>query len=514
MRKRKKTKRKSNIGIPIVTTIRNRFTTFDWDTFEAEELRPYFSYLVPGYWWNPKFKQGVWDGRISLLKRNTVATGIFLKMLPQMQKDGIPFDLTDDRVSVSFKHEDPSRIEIPGKKLRQYQLDCIAEMLLQSDTGGLVLNATGTGKTMTAAAYLSLLEGSAVFVVDELTLLEQAKEEFEEVLGETVGVVGKSVFDPKRITVATIQTLHLHRMEAAYKSWTNDLQVMIIDEIHVGLNARQKDTIAAIQPPVVFGLTATLEIEKEDIAMRAAAMAGPVIFRYEYQDGVQEQHLTPAVVIGADLVRTHQCAEDLDYHGLYRKYIVSSRQRNDFLEDLLREGLDRGKYIILLVERVKHLEKLSKRMEDVPHRVVFGDKKVADRIAAKEDFESGKVRLLLVNKVFKKGVNLKRTDVIIDAAGMYGANDAVQKLGRGVRLCDAKSGLIYFDVGDRRPAGEPLKSNRLLKSTENRRKALRKLGVTVKIRKASIGAAELYALAERQLKRVLRTGKLNPEKLL
>jgi superfamily II DNA or RNA helicase len=60
--------------------------------------------------------------------------------------------------------------------------------------------------------------------------------------------------------------------------------------------------------------------------------------------------------------------------------------------------------------------------------------------------DAGKANLIIANQVFKKGINIKRVDLIIDCAQRSNKNDVLQKFGRGVRLHSDKKGLLYVDI--------------------------------------------------------------------
>lgn len=141
------------------------------------------------------------------------------------------------------------------------------------------------------------------------------------------------------------------------------------------------------------------------------------------------------------------------YNTQYSDRIVGNKQRNSIITRLARYCVKtKGKYVIVLVSRVAHVRLLSALLKDIPHQTVFGEKDVQERQAATKEFEKGKIKLIIANQVFQKGVNIKRVDVIIDGAGMKSKNNAIQKFGRGVRRHEDKEGLMYFDITDIDPA--------------------------------------------------------------
>ena len=490
-----------------------------------DEFREFLKYRRPGWEyttsgrvyvdWCSRVKKGEadpdepmgWDGYIHLLEGRTVGAGIFLALKEKLETEfDVRFVSKDERVSPQFST--PTREELP-EKVRDYQWACLQKMLAASKTGGLILNATGTGKTFSTGLYFKQLKGNALFLVDELTLLKQAINELRDVLQEDIGEIGNSVFRPRRITVATIQTIHRHRFDYSFVAWNKTLKAIVIDEVHLALNRRNFQTVAAIRPPVIFGLTATLELKKKSVAYRAYDLCGPVVFEYPLVQGVEEGFLARGVAVSVELKQGVKGARirgnprwrwvreryKQQYQELYSEIIVEGKKRNEFIVAIVQEAYKRGKHIIVLLQRINHITGLSKRLKGIPHRLVFGQVSVENRMLAQKHFEKEKVRVILTNVVFKKGINIKRIDVIVDGAAMKSKNDAVQKYGRGVRLCDGKDGLLYFDIAD--------SGNRFEKAAISRRTALVQTKIPTFKVSSELGAREILRLAEKRLQRIL-----------
>jgi len=480
--------------VSIIVT--NRFVEF-LKPYPYEDLLPYFSFYPPNYHFMPSFRMGRWNGKICLLKRNRVPTGLFFANLEKIKEDlGVRFGIRNRFVPVKFRNTGVTSD-------RPYQNECVERMIeaAQEWGGGLVLAATGVGKTRTAGQFFSRLVGNGCFIVDELTLLKQAQQELSDVLGEEVGEIGDSKFLPKRITVATSQTLHLHEEDPKFQPWVEGLQVNIIDELHVAMNRRNFAIVEATAPPAVFGLTATLELQKKHIRTKAYALTGPVCYEYPLTQGQEEGHLSQGVVV--QVLKPTFNTTEYDSHQFAQAYtdiIVNNPRRNTLICRLAREAVKHKMFPTIVVERIKHLQKLSDMLEDIPHRVVCGKKTVEERLSAKRKFEQGKVKVLLVNKVFQKGIDIKRLDVIIDGGAMKGKNRAIQVFGRGIRLCEGKAGLLYFDIGDT--------ENRFEKAAKSRRLAFKKKSIPLKkVEVDSVGieeVGEIFEVGERFLKKVVQ----------
>jgi superfamily II DNA or RNA helicase len=476
----------------------------------AKLVRPYpyevfsehLKFRVDGADYMPKVKSGEWDGYIKMLKFDSMGAGLFLAMREKLAKAAeCQFVVQDIRRQPEMKHSGVVSD-------RTYQTECV-EKMVQAKTGGLILNATGTGKTYIAGMYFSRLVKTGVFLVDELTLLKQAQIELSRVMGEDVGQVGKGVFDPKRITVATVQTMHLHKKDPRFLPWARNLESIIIDEVHLAMNRRNFETVSSIRPPVVFGLTATLELRKARVALQSYNLCGPVLFDYPLERGVQEGYLSPGMAVFVDF------ENDFEKQGgrwrffnkgasakEYTTAIAENQQRNALICSLIREAVRREKFVIVLVERIKHIQLLHDALMDVPHRVVCGLKKVEDRLNSRKLFEEGKIKLIIANRVFKKGIDIKKVNVILDAAAMRNKNDAVQKYGRGIRMCEGKAGLIYIDIYDKTPAGAKQR-HRFETSAESRRAALKSRGIVSGRANAGMDPQRIFDRAELELKKLI-----------
>lgn len=473
------------------------------DKYPRQRFSLHLRYFAPHARFAQAYKDAYWDGYIKFLKDDRVSSGMFLAYRRELEKEyDVEFDVNDRRRRVSFRTTDFHTGVDHGE--RKYQLECLDKMF-RAKSGGLVLSATGTGKTFIVGMYFFALIGHGVFVVDELTLLDQARKELQKVVGEKIGIVGESKFKPRRITVATIQTLHLHTGDPKFDEWKRQIRVLVIDELHLHLNKRTKSVIKDISPRVVFGLTATLEMQKKPIRMEAHAMTGKVLYDYPIQRGVKEKYLAPGVVVSVE-VKQSQKAET-EYHESYVTLVRDSLKRNMLITDIVKTCHDKGRSIVVLVERIRHVKALSEMLDDIPHRMVFGEKKVVQRIKAKDKFQAGKIRLLICNKVFKKGIDIKNIDTIVEGSAMKSKNDAIQKFGRGVRIFKGKIGLVYFDISDRMNGPHYLAINRFHSATSSRLNAFKARKIPILKVDSSLGPRRIVRRGIKFLRKYVK--KLN-----
>lgn len=470
----------------------NRRAVFLCGPILKRKIKKFFRYRPKGYFFSPRYKmmfwnekeeryQHVWDGYVNLMKYGSVPSGLFLEQKATIKKAlGIKFSIVDKRKSLQFKANYPLTVR---SKIRDTQREAVDRMVENSNTGGLILQGTGTGKTFVAGAFLSRLKAPAVFLVDELTLLRQTKEELESVMGEEIGIVGGGEFSPKRCTVATVQTLQGYdrkgKRRKLFREWFKKLSkgAVIVDEFHLAMNSRTESVLAAVKPMAVYGLTATLQTDKDAVRLPAAAMAGPVIYRYSLKQGEQDKILSEGVV--CRVAWPSKPMED-DYAAAYHSGISHCKKRNDVVEELIYEGRKRKLKIIAIVERLAHLRILSKRLtrRGIAHTRLSGADSQEDRTIAKKAMDAGSLEPILATRIFTKGINIKTVDVILDAGATRSTNNAQQRFGRGARRTEEKTRFIYIDIADTR-VRSGTETNHFSAAAKQRLKALRQLGVPV-----------------------------------
>lgn len=471
----------------------NRYVKFDTDDpDQIVSLKKHFRLRPKGYNFAPSFRRwleavkraersgkpapsggkGLWDGWENYLKHGKVSAGLYRHWCENYESPEEITEVVDVSKAPRFR---PTSLEEKNNAW-EHQIPAVEAMIAHSNCGGILLCATGTGKTKLAGMYLRRLIGTAIFVCDELHLLQQSAKELTEAIGEPVGVIGGGVYDPKRVTVVTPQTLAARAGSKSHIKWLRTVNVAIIDELHTQLNNRSFDILAKGRFMAVFGLTATLDgfEDNPEIWMRAAALTGPVIYRWSIKQAEHAKQLTRGRVFS---VPVSQPSMDKASQETYSHLIVRSKKRNSAITKLV-EGLYKGRArVAILVERRAHVRILEKRLEalNIPYASLHGSVPIEQRGEAIARMEAGKLHVIISTRVFTKGVNLKTLTALIDATARSSANNAQQRYGRGVRLAAGKAEFCYYDITDR--------GNVYADAADKRLKALGALGVKVSVLK-------------------------------
>jgi superfamily II DNA or RNA helicase len=191
----------------------------DTNEFKGRLIKPYqealrneLSYDVPNAEWSAKFKEGRWDGKISLYDRRdqSYPSGLSGRVKKLLNSLSVEYSFIDERTKPEKDY--PVTCDFGGKQLRDYQL-VSAESAHKFGRGMLSL-CTGAGKTMTSCYLFSQIQVKpVVFIVPAIELLKQTQKEFEKYLKINdspckVGIAGGGQCDLNLdgINVITYQT--------------------------------------------------------------------------------------------------------------------------------------------------------------------------------------------------------------------------------------------------------------------------------------------------------------------
>ncbi|HPS03326.1 MAG TPA: DEAD/DEAH box helicase family protein, partial [Candidatus Sumerlaeota bacterium] len=309
--------------------------------------------------------------------------------------------------------------------MRPYQLQAVHALQRAVEKGEdrfLFEMATGTGKTLTAAAVLKLFlrSGNAhrvLFLVDRLELENQALKAFRDLLSADFKTViykeNRDDWQHAEIVVTTVQSLLFNNKYQRLFSPT-DFDLVISDEAHrsIGGNAR---AVFSYFIGYKLGLTATprdylrrfdsahsdsydpREIERRlllDTYRTFGCDSGQPTFRYSLLDGVQDEYLVnPTVVDARTEITTELLSEEgfvvsftddngEDQQAIYKQREFEKRFFSDatnlifcktFLEHALRDPVsgEIGKSILFAVSQ-NHAAKLTQILNQMADRMFPG----------------------------------------------------------------------------------------------------------------------------------------------
>ncbi len=414
---------------------------------------------------NPSVQAGLWDGRRHVFHKNdddgTFPAGVRARVTALLREAG--YRVMKTRDERARRHQDvPVELEVSddmlaGVTLRDDQMRVIVSAL--ENGCGLLHVATGGGKTANAAAIIKALSGRrCLFMVHTKQLLAQARRELARFLGtieEYIGVIGDGRFDPKHVTVATVQSLTRVRGAAQKKvvaSYLKTIDLLILDEVHHASAKSFYKLIQRIDAPWRYGMSGTPFGLADGKGLLVEAAFGPVVGR------VTNEELIELGVNARPTIRMLEVTEPkldtgLDWQSAYKEGIVLNAGRNAMIAREVEAFARKSWPSLILVRELWHGDKISEllREKEIPHAFVHGQMSTDEVERHKHRFVEGKILALVASPIFGEGVDIpagpdfQGIRALVIADGGQSVANVLQKIGRGLRR---KSGDNRLDVVD------------------------------------------------------------------
>lgn len=244
-------------------------------------------------------------------------------------------------------------------ELRDYQQEATENLQKMREDGktiALLYNATGVGKTITAATDAKAVGGRALFLVNALKLASQAKETFAKVWPEaTLGeYIGSQKDMTQTVIFATVQSIS----KDLEKFSPTDFDYLIVDECHHAAANTYQKIFTYFHPKFILGLTATPErSDGEDML----ELFQNVAHKMDLKTAVERGVLVP---IRCVRVKTNIDLTDVRINGIkYNSQDLESKlfipERNQLIVDTYLKYVN-GKKTVIFCASVDHAAEIAK----------------------------------------------------------------------------------------------------------------------------------------------------------
>lgn len=335
---------------------------------------------------------------------------------------------------------------------QQAVLDALASERERGHTRNLIVAATGTGKTVTAALDYARLEGqpSLLFVAHRYEILQQSRSTFQAALhdgnfGELQArgerpIEGRHVF-------ASIQSLNANQLS---RLAPDAFDVVIVDEFHHAAAPTYRALLEHLKPKILVGLTATPE--RADGQSILGFFDGRVAAEGRLWEALDEGLLSPFQYF---MLTDTVDVSDVDFRK--GRYDIAS------LESLVTGDEARARHILAAVHdhvrdgtemkalgfcvSVKHAEYMAEYFtrHGIPSEAVSGKTKSDVRARAITKLTKGQLACLFTVDLFNEGVDIPVVDTVLFLRPTESATVFMQQLGRGLRRHETKSCLTALD---------------------------------------------------------------------
>lgn len=351
---------------------------------------------------------------------------------------------------------DPRLQPLSPHPIQKEALSALAKLRRDGGRAGLVVMATGLGKTFLSALDFRQLGGSrALFIAHREEILAQAKDAWERVFPEhALGMlVGNSYDHEADVVFASIQTLS--RTEHLQQFAPDHFDYLVIDEIHHAAARTYRKVAGHFAPRFLLGLTATpdrmdgksiLDLCHDNLAYRAGLIRGIeagllVPFRYfGVRDSINFENLP---------WRGRWPIEQLTAHA-------NTRERADqSLREYRRHAPAGPRRTLAFCCSVAHADYMAEyfRSQGISSAAVHSGASSAPRSESLERLREGDLEILCAVDVFNEGLDVPDINVVLLLRPTESPVIFLQQLGRGLRrsLDAAKPYLTVVDfIGNHR----------------------------------------------------------------
>ena len=440
----------------ILEKVNDVFVKVHCEKSVSYELREAFTFTVPNFRFNPKFRAGIWDGKIRLFNSYTgrIYGGLLHYLEEFCKQSGYEFECAFDVAAEEWSRLESEKfiksLKIP---LTPYEEQIDTFTYAVRNKRALFVSPTASGKSL--MIYLAIIYHKlpTLLIVPTISLVHQMKGDFID-----YGVKGKAAIHliyegqdinkKSDITISTWQSIY--KLD---EPWFKKFRVVIGDEAHLYKATSLKAIMEKlVDCPYRFGFTGTLD-GTETNQMVLEGLFGPakvVTTTKELIDAGKLSSLDIKIIVLKHNAINSKMLSGADWHTEL-EYLFSYEPRNRFIKNLALSL--KGNTLLLFQYVDKHgvilynmIKKESKtRKVFFIHGGVAGEER--NQIRAIVEKENDAI-IIASEGTFSTGINIKNLHNGVKAASSKGRIRNLQSIGRGLRLGDNKTGFTWYDIAD------------------------------------------------------------------
>ena len=350
-------------------------------------------------------------------------------------------------VSQSVYEDNSNYSIIKPNKMQKEALKNLQKLRLLRETKGLIISATGTGKTYLAALDVKNYNPKRfLFVAHREQILKKSLDSFHKVLGgdkkTNYGILsGNTKNTDAKYLFATVQTLS--KAENLNQFKRDEFDYILIDEAHhVGSKIYGK-LLDYFTPDFLLGMTATPE--RSDDKNIYELFDYNVPYEIRLQEALEEEMLVPFHYIGvSDYTYNGEVIDD----NTNLKYLVSEERVKYVVEQSKYYGYD-GDVLhgLVFVSRKEEADEIAKLLtkNGYPSQMLSGEDSQEQREQAIEKLKNGELTYLVTVDIFNEGIDIPFINQVIMMRKTESVIVFVQQLGRGLRKAQGKEYLTVID---------------------------------------------------------------------
>lgn len=435
------------------------------------DLKDTFSFFTPGYKFHPKFRAGIWDGRISLInyKNNTMYKGLLPDLVAWLDERKIAYEIEpriftsipSRKITTEQVYEFYQRI---GGIFKPHDSQVAAFEHCVNNGRSIILAPTNNGKSYVMHglnAFYTMQKKRVLMIVDRANLVMQLKDNFVKEYKAKYPV--SDVYESKAYNTPYV---YITTWQSCYKNdptWFKKFDVLIGDEVHKFKATSLKaiiDNCGHIEDR--HGFTATLDNDSKSDRLTLIGMFGTPVrvstVRQDIENGISARPTVYAIVrrYSNDAIKAvylqHGEKTDRGWKLPFQnevKYLENDPQRNHLIANL-RTKLNG--HTMIAFKRADHGKAIVQALKDKNVESTFinytVNKNVRHDFSSNFDSHSEQQTAVCSLGTFGTGINIKSLNNLIIACQILSSINVPQLIGRMIRTTENKKTVDIYDIGD------------------------------------------------------------------
>lgn len=435
----------------------------DYD--QAVNINEHFSFYAPNYFWNKKYRAGLWSGKIYLFNfaNSTLPIGLLDALIKFLKDNNTEFEVEQSLLNKGKKLNSVSIIKFANQILKcelvphDFQIQGVQLALYHKKT--ILLSATASGKSYILFLIINLLKYfnenfKFLLVVPSTNLVEQMTTDFCEYgkqytdysnyIHKIYG--GKDKNTDKVITISTWQSLMGKSVPAHY---FQQFDCVIVDECH-GAKAAEITGIMekSVNAEYKIGVSGTIKNSVMD-KLQLVGLFGNVYKISSSAELIKRGLLSKLNIIGIilkypDEIRKY-CKE-----MIYNDEIAFINNDKNKIKTVCKLAISRKNNTLILFKTLtfgKLIYKLCKKNSTKKVYYIAGEVDTETREKIRKITETRNDIIIVASYgTFAQGINIKNLHNIVFAQSMKSFIKVIQSIGRLLRKHDSKDCAILYDI--------------------------------------------------------------------
>lgn len=370
-----------------------------------------------------------------------------------------------------FPIKDKIECDIELWKPQKEAFDVIIDSL-QKNGKALYQLPPGLGKTEMAMYIIHKLGVKTIILVNGRDLLYQWVKRIDRKLGFMPGIVGDGIFEPKDITVATLQSLweYIKRNnndvirdvnvlekfidsggidDVDFAPIDNDeffssFSLVVLDEVHVGAASTYLAVLRSFTAKYFLGQSATTWRTDRFHPLLWGVFGKPV-FVYDMKRAISDGYLVEPIVY---LYESDFELSDFYDWSYAESKLIECESRNNLIARIVESA---PKPCVVFTRRKKHQKLISLALNEigVSHRIANGSTPSDERKKLIKDLDNCVENVAVITPIWEQGINIPSLKSVVLAYPIKSDVSLIQMVGRAIRKSKNKDFCHIYDFIDK-----------------------------------------------------------------